>query len=80
MNLGPGEAAGKAVGGFMNIMQSQPLSLALVVMNLSLLGLFWFITDKNAETRKSETAMIYEDHKQVRDLLARCVIPPSLPN
>lgn len=75
MNPGPVEEAGKAVGGFMEVMKTQPLSLALVVMNVALLGFFWFILDRVHTTRQSEMAMIYKDHEQVRDLLARCVVP-----
>jgi hypothetical protein len=32
--MGVEEEAGKAVGGFMSALKGQPLSLALVVMNL----------------------------------------------
>ena len=35
MNAGITEEVGKQVGGFMDIMRSQPLSLALVVMNVA---------------------------------------------
>ena len=36
--MGIEEEAGKAVGGFVSALKDQPLSLALVVMNIALLA------------------------------------------
>jgi hypothetical protein len=75
MNPGPVEEAGKAVGGFMEIMKQQPLSLALVLMNLSLLGLFYIIMDRVSETRRHEFTMLQQEQQHVRDILAKCIVP-----
>ena len=44
MTPGITEEVGRQVGGFMDIMRSQPLSLALVVMNVLLVA-FLFYSD-----------------------------------
>lgn len=65
------EEAGKAVSGFMDVMKSQPLSLALVVMNLALLGMLWSISSKGDS--QLQTVLAHQD--KVQELLARCVVP-----
>lgn len=76
MNPGPVDEAGKAVGTFMEIMKAQPLSLALVAMNLALLGFFFFLTGKLADQRRHEMDAMHQEQKEVRELLARCVVQP----
>ena len=75
MNPGPVEEVGKATGVFMGIMKDQPLSLALVVMNLSLLVLFWIILDKVSHNRANEIALLHNEQKEVREMLAKCIVP-----
>jgi hypothetical protein len=77
MNPGAVEEVGKATGAFMTIMKDQPLSLALAVMNVALLLLFWIILDKIDESRTSQLRLMYDEHKEVRELLAKCVVPPK---
>lgn len=74
---GPAEEAGKVASGFMAIMKDQPLSLALAVMNIALLVFFWLIMNKVTETREREVKLLYDEHKEVRELLAKCVVPGS---
>jgi hypothetical protein len=76
MNPGPVDEAGKAVGGFLDAMKAQPLSLALVVMNLALLLLFYFIMEKVSETRAREFTALQVEQKEVRELLSKCIIQP----
>ena len=76
MNPGPAEEVGKAAGSFMDIMRQQPLSLALVVMNLALLGIFYVILVRVSDTRTREFQLLQTEQKEVRELLARCVVPP----
>jgi branched-subunit amino acid ABC-type transport system permease component len=68
MNPGPLDEAGKAASGFMDAMKTQPLSLALVVMNIALLALFYVII-RSAEGRQIR---IVEQQKQLVELLAQC--------
>jgi hypothetical protein len=69
------EEGAKVAVGFMDALKREPLSLALVVMNLCLLAFCYFILSKVADQREREVALMYQDKKEVRELLARCVVP-----
>lgn len=69
------EEVGKAAGGIIDSLKSQPLSLALVIMNLALLGFFYFLLTTLAGQRERAMTQLYEDNKTVRDLLSRCIVP-----
>ena len=69
------QEAGKAVGSFMEIMKSQPLSLALVVMNVLLLALLWSVYKGADEARQAEMTMIFKAQSDMQTLLSRCVVP-----
>lgn len=75
MNPGPSEEVGKAVGGFMGIMGREPLSLALVVMNLALLGYMFYETRTVHSGRLETVKIMLEMQKEVQQLLAKCVVP-----
>jgi hypothetical protein len=66
---------GKATGSFFDIMKREPLSLALVLMNLCLLFFFYVILNRVADQRKDEISLLYADKKEVRELLAKCIVP-----
>ena len=72
---GPVEEVGKVANSFIDSLKSEPLSLALVFMNIVLLGFFWFILSTLSSQRQREIDMLYADHREVRDLLARCIVP-----
>ena len=69
------EEGAKLAGGFIDALKREPLSLALVFMNLCLLLFFYIILVRVADQRKEEIGLLYEDKRQVRDLLAKCVVP-----
>jgi len=73
--MGAAEEGVKLAGGFMESLKREPLSLALVVMNLCLLLFFYVILVRVADQRKEEIGLLYADKKDVRDLLAKCVVP-----
>jgi len=58
----------QAASGFIEAMKSQPLALALVVMNLALLALFYVIV-QSAEARHKANG---EQLKTMLELLAHC--------
>jgi hypothetical protein len=62
----------KTASAFMESMKSQPLALALVVMNIGLLGLLYYVVKTADATRQREVALIYEQQNRVSELLARC--------
>lgn len=73
---GPVEEAGRAANTFMEVMKSQPLSLALVVMNLCLLGFLYYQGAIAASERHHELELLYENRKYVGDLLHNCYPAP----
>jgi hypothetical protein len=77
MNPGVGEESVKVVGGVVESLKQQPLSLALVIMNVALLALFFWIGKTVASTREREINLLYTDQKEIRELLSRCVVPPK---
>lgn len=61
---------------FIDALKDQPLSLALVAMNLMLLG-FLYYSHANAEAeRHKELELLYENRKLVADYLFRCYPTP----
>jgi len=73
--MGAVEEGAKLAGGFMDSLKREPLSLALVVMNLCLLLFFYVLLTRVADQREREVNLLYEDKKEVRELLAKCVVP-----
>jgi len=72
---GPVNEGVKVAGGIVNALKSEPLSLALVVMNICLLAFFYVLLTAVASQREREIGLLYADKKEVRDMLAKCVIP-----
>jgi hypothetical protein len=77
---GPVEAGVQVAGTFVDALKREPLSLALVVMNLCLLLFFYVILIRVADQRKEEIGLLYADKKEVRELLAKCVVPAQRTN
>jgi hypothetical protein len=66
MNPGAVEEAGKVAGGFIDSMKSQPLALALIVLNVIFLLIFWFIFDRASHRNQERETQLYAT-------LAKCV-------
>jgi hypothetical protein len=75
--MGAVEELGKAGGSFIDALKKEPLSLALVVMNLALLLFFYVVLTAVAAQREREIGLLYADKKEVREMLAHCVVPQS---
>ena len=73
MNAGVTEEVGKATHTFMDIMREQPLSLALVLMNLLLLGFLWYSNSVQLDQRKQTVDLIVGWQKDADKLMANCV-------
>lgn len=67
------EEAGKQVGVFMRIMEGQPLSLALVLMNLVLMALLFYASSQTLAQRKDIAQMIVTWQQATDNLMASCV-------
>jgi len=70
---GPAEEVGKAANVFMQIMKDQPLSLALVIMNVMLLGIFFYVIQLATKTRGEEMDRIFKQQSEISKLLYDCV-------
>ena len=70
---GPAEEVGKVTGTFMQIMKDQPLSLALVVMNVMLLALFYYVIQTATGVRQKEMDRIFAAQSETNKLLYNCV-------
>lgn len=79
MNPGAVEEAGKAAGTFMTVMKDQPLALALCLMNVLLLALFFYIYKTNHELRLKQLEVTQTAQTEVQRLLFSCVPSPKNP-
>ncbi len=75
MNPGPTEEGIKVAGSFVDALKREPLSLALVLMNMCLLVFSWFILSSVAKQNETEFQLLYADKTQVENLLSRCIVP-----
>ena len=69
------EEGGKAVNSFIDALKSQPLSLALVVMNIGLLGYLYYQGSVAASERHHEMDLLYQNRETVAKLLQECGPP-----
>jgi hypothetical protein len=63
------------VASLVDAMKKEPLSLALCVMNVCLLAFFYVLLTSVSTQREREVGLLYADKKEVREMLARCIIP-----
>jgi hypothetical protein len=68
MPNGPTQVA----GGFIDAMRGNPLALALVAMNLGLLGFLYYGGVVAHTERQREMELLYENRTFVAKLLAEC--------
>jgi hypothetical protein len=71
--MGVTEEAGKAVSGVVSSIGTQPLALALVVMNLVLLGYLFYVQSSTNGQRKETVDLIVNQQRDTEKLLANCV-------
>ena len=77
MNPGPVEEAGKAVGGFIDAMKAQPAVLALTAANFGMLVFAFYALYAGANFRDKMIKQGFEYQREMSQLLARCVVPPT---
>lgn len=70
------EEGGKAARTFIEVMKNEPLVLALVVMNLLLLGFLYYGGAQAHAERQAEMRMMYENRSEIAKLLAACYPKP----
>jgi len=75
MNPGAVEEAGKVATGIVGALAQQPLALALVIMNLCLLGLFYLIMDRTDRHNLAREEAARAEQKEIREMMAKCIVP-----
>ncbi|HEY7415726.1 MAG TPA: hypothetical protein VH593_11080 [Ktedonobacteraceae bacterium] len=73
MSPGATEEAGKAVGSFIDALKTQPLSLALVVMNVLLIGYLYYTETRYSEGRRHAFEKIIEQQEKMAAMLSHCI-------
>jgi hypothetical protein len=73
--MGAGEEVGKVASGLVTAMGSNPVLLGMVVVVLALIGMLFMTLRTASDLRKEEVRMIFEQQKQVQDILSRCIVP-----
>jgi hypothetical protein len=66
-----GNLAG-AASTFMDVMRNQPLSLALVLMNIGLLGFLYYSGAVAHNEREKEMELLYQNRTEMAKLLYSC--------
>ena len=71
------EQIGRAAVSFFDALKSQPLSLALVVMNIGLLGFLYYDGIQHNSERKTEMELLYQNRREMAQLLYQCTPAPK---
>ena len=72
---GPVEEAGKVASGLIDALKAQPAVLALTLANLSMLAFIFYALHGAAQYREKILNQVFENGKEMQQLLARCVVP-----
>jgi hypothetical protein len=62
--------------GVVDSLKSQPLALALVVMNFALIGFVYYQSSIFNTQREANVKLFVDVQREVQKLLSQCIIPP----
>jgi len=76
------EEAGQTARSALDVFREQPFMLAMVLINIALLGYLYYESVQAHQDRRREIELLYDNRKFVGDLLARCNLPtpPPIPD
>jgi len=74
--MSPVRESAEVAMSFMDSMKTQPLALALVVMNFALIGFIYIQSSQFTTQRADNVKLFVSAQNEVQKLLAQCVIPP----
>lgn len=79
MNPGPGvvEEGGKVATAIVSTFASQPLMLAVLVFNVVMMFLVFYSGKEFRALNDRVTTSLLEQHRDMVDLLSRCVVVPA---
>jgi predicted negative regulator of RcsB-dependent stress response len=73
--MGAVEEAGKAVGGIIDAVKTEPLVLALCVMMLALIGFMYYQSHSFNSQREDNVKLFVQMQGEVQKLLSQCIVP-----
>ena len=76
MPNGPIHEAGETARTALGVFGSQPIVLALILMNAALLGLLYWDHAVSEKERSKSLELLYDNRKFMGDLLFKCQPPP----
>ena len=71
--------AGETARSTLNVFRDQPFMLAMVLINLMLLGFLYYQGVNNNSERHRELELLYENRKLVADYLYKCIPQEHIP-
>ena len=73
--MSPIQATGQAARGFMDALKSEPIVLALCVMNFALIGFVYFQSKQFNTQREDNVKLFVQMQGEVQKLLSQCIVP-----
>ena len=75
MNPGAIEETGKVAIGIVDALKSTPMSIAMILTNIMLLVFLFYSQTQFFNQRQELSKHFLDSEREVRNLLAKCVIP-----
>lgn len=64
-----------SVNQAIDAMKTSPVTLGMVILNLAMIGMLFYVLRYVSESRRQEFEMIFASQKEVQQLLANCSAP-----
>lgn len=75
MNPGPVEEGGKVATALIESMKTQPLTLAVLLFNIIVVGLVFFSGREFRALNERVISTLLADQKTMVEMISRCVVP-----
>src|SRR5215831_20314618 len=72
---GPVEEIGSTARSVIHVLESQPLSLAMILTNIALLVFLFYSQNQFYGQRQELSKYFLESEREVREILSRCIVP-----
>ena len=73
--MSPLQATGQAARGFFDALKSEPIVLALCVMNFALIGFTYYQSSLFNAQRVDNIKLFVQMQQEVQKLLSQCIVP-----
>jgi len=75
MNPGAIEEVGKVATGVIDALRTQPMVIALIVLNFIIIGFVYFSVKDRRDQDHKIMSLLLEQQTKAQELLSRCVVP-----